>query len=242
MQSDHDVIWAIRGGYGTEDLIPLLDSMPVPNYSKTLVGFSDITSLHLFMAKKWPHWRAIHASVLIHAVEHVHITDKFGTLLDVLEGKIDKYVIKNLYPLNASAKYTSSVAGRLTGGNLSVVKNSIGKIWEIQPAGKIVFLEDVNLSMEGIESALCYLKENCKFDDVKALVFGRFSIPYYPQIDIVNRLREFAQSLEIPVYFTHRFGHGNFNQPLIYNAIATISKNNMTIDAKSYFEEVNDDA
>lgn len=237
MQSDRDIIWAIRGGYGTRDLIPLLDSMPVPNYGKTLVGFSDITSLHLFMAKKWPRWRAIHASVLIHATEHAHIGNKFNTLLDILEGKIDKYVIDSLYPLNACAKTTSPVIGRLTGGNLSVVRDSLGKIWEMQSAGRIVFLEDVNLPMEGIESALIYLKENCKFDGVKAVVFGRFTIPDYPQKEIVDRLQEFANSLEIPVYFTHKFGHSNINQPLIYNAVATIYRDKITIDATSYFDE-----
>jgi muramoyltetrapeptide carboxypeptidase len=231
IESNQDIIWAIRGGYGTSDLIPLLDSIPVPECSKTLIGFSDITSLHLFMARKWPHWRAIHASVLIHAVKHAHINDKFNTLLNILEGKVSKYAIDNLYPLNAKAKTKQSVIGRLTGGNLSVVVNSLGKIWEIQSMGKIMFLEDVNLSIDGIESALCHLKENCKFDGVSALVFGRFSIPDYSQKEIVNRLEEFAQSLEIPVYFTHKFGHGNVNQPLIYNAIAIIKDNKMTIDA-----------
>jgi muramoyltetrapeptide carboxypeptidase LdcA involved in peptidoglycan recycling len=38
--------------------------------------------------------------------------------------------------------------------------------------------------------------------------------------------------LDIPLYVTDQFGHGNYNTPLIYNAIAEIHDGKMTVQVK----------
>jgi muramoyltetrapeptide carboxypeptidase len=227
VRSRHEIIWAIRGGYGTARLLAALELLPKPNSSKTFVGFCDVTALHLFISQKWPNWRAIHAPVLIFLTKN-SFENKFNILLDILENRIDSYDIDKVYPLNNKAAATANVVGKLTGGNLSIVAASLGTHWEIQTAQKILFLEDTHEPPEKIHSMLYHLKEAGKLANARALILGHFHKAGDPE-RLLLFLRGFAQTLNIPVYITDRFGHGAHNLPLIYNAVAKIHDNKMTI-------------
>lgn len=45
----NDIIWCLRGGYGSLPLLKYLKMMVKPKKQKTIVGLSDISSLHLFV-------------------------------------------------------------------------------------------------------------------------------------------------------------------------------------------------
>jgi muramoyltetrapeptide carboxypeptidase len=62
--------------------------------------------------------------------------------------------------------------GPLTGGCLSVVVTSLGTPWEIETAGKILFLEDVNEKLFRIDRMLMHLLLAGKFEGVRGIVFG----------------------------------------------------------------------
>ena len=47
LYSEAKVIWCLRGGYGCMRLIPLLEKLTPPKEAKLLIGFSDITALHI---------------------------------------------------------------------------------------------------------------------------------------------------------------------------------------------------
>jgi muramoyltetrapeptide carboxypeptidase len=230
IRSDHKIIWAMRGGYGTARLIAALDRLPKPNFSKIFVGFCDVTAMHLFISQKWPNWRAIHATVLTFLTGE-SFENKFSTLLDILEGKIDSYDMDGVYPLNNKAFAQKSVTGELIGGNMSIIETSLKTCWEIQTDGKILFVEDIYEKPEQIYRAMYHLKEAGKLSNAKALVFGYFHKAGDPK-RLELFLKGFAQTLDIPVYITDKFGHGADNVPLIYNAKATIHDNKMTIATK----------
>ena len=229
VNSNHSIIWAVQGGFGANMLIAEMNKWPTPKHKKTLIGFSDTTSLLLFVSQKWG-WRAIHAPVLAHLSKPAFAENKFTTLLDILEGRIQKYDISAVYPLNAIARKQKSVSGKLIGGNLTLVETSIGTCWEIQPKEKILFLEDVNLNPWRIYRSLYHLKESGRLNGVKAIVFGSFTKAWAPQKEVVDTLRTFANSVGIPVYVTDQFGHGRNNMPLVYNAKAILQDNKMTIN------------
>src|SRR5262249_21023020 len=42
-----DAIWCVRGGYGASRLLPMLDYARMRRSPKALIGFSDITALHM---------------------------------------------------------------------------------------------------------------------------------------------------------------------------------------------------
>ncbi|MDR1334102.1 MAG: LD-carboxypeptidase [Holosporaceae bacterium] len=228
INSDHKIIWALRGGFGTARLLAALDRLPSPRTAKTLVGFSDVTSLNLFISQKWPHWRVIHATVLAYLDEKSY-QNKFGVLLDILNNKIDHYSIDNISPLNEKAKISKNVTGKLTGGNLTIIENSLKTCWEIQTEGKIIFIEDVHEEAEHIYRMMCHLREVGKLSKVKALVFGHFHATS-DRKKVLLYLKGFAQTLDIPVYITDQFGHGDYNMPLIYNAVAEIHEKKMIVN------------
>ncbi|MDR0632175.1 MAG: LD-carboxypeptidase [Holosporaceae bacterium] len=230
INSDHKIIWAIRGGYGSSRLIATLDRTPKPKDSKIFIGFCDATSLNLFISQKWPNWKVIHGSSLIFLTPDSS-SNKFETLMDILEGKISTYEIRGIYPLNNKARLQSSVVGPLTGGNLTIIENSLKTCWEIQTDGKILFIEDTHEEPQHIYRSLYHLKEAGKLSKVKALVLGHFHGAKY-QDGLEPYLKGFAQTLDIPVYATDQFGHGDFNMPIVYNAAAKIHGNEMTIDLK----------
>ena len=58
LASDSKAIWCVRGGYGSMRLIPHLMKMKPPKKPKLLLGFSDITALHLFFTQQWKIGRA----------------------------------------------------------------------------------------------------------------------------------------------------------------------------------------
>lgn len=229
IDSPYHIIWAMRGGFGTNMLLEEMNKWPIPKEKKIFVGFSDTTSMQLFLTQKWG-WKSIHAPVLIHLSEQVFSPDKFDTLLGILEGTVRKYDINEVYPINAAARMKNRVEGRLTGGNLTLLEASIGTCWEVQVKGKILCVEDVNLKPWWIYRSMYHLKESGRLNGVKAIVFGRFARTGFSQREVARTLASFAETLDIPVYFTDQFGHGNHNMPLVYDARAVLHNRKMSIE------------
>ena len=234
--SKQNILWAIRGGFGSNMIIAGLNRRLIPQKKKTLIGFSDTTSLNIFVTQKWG-WRAIHAPVFVHMEKKMFSSAKFNTLLDILEGKIDSYEIQDVYPINSLAQKTTSLSGALTGGNLTIIEAGFGTPWEIDTDNKIIFIEDINLSAWRIFRSVYHLQESGKLKNARAIVFGKF-VKCGSQKEIGMFLSKVAQSLDIPVYITDQFGHGNYNKPLVYNAIATLRDNKMIIDLKENAQRV----
>jgi len=49
---DIDAVWCVRGGYGCTRLLPYLDYKLIKKHPKILIGYSDITALHMAIFKK----------------------------------------------------------------------------------------------------------------------------------------------------------------------------------------------
>ncbi len=48
-RDDVDAVLAVRGGYGSVEILPLLDRALIDARSTALVGYSDLTSMHVFL-------------------------------------------------------------------------------------------------------------------------------------------------------------------------------------------------
>ncbi len=55
------------GGYGSMRLIPHLHKLKAPKKPKLFIGFSDITSLHLYFNQEWK-WPTIHGRTISQVV------------------------------------------------------------------------------------------------------------------------------------------------------------------------------
>jgi muramoyltetrapeptide carboxypeptidase len=148
-------IWAIRGGYGAAKLIPFLDELSPPKTNKLLLGFSDITALHLFLENKWHH-ASLHCAVINQLINNPELLYE---LKPILFGEEVQIIYDQLIPLNDLAKLNEIINATITGGNLSIVQTSIATSWQINTENKIIFLEDVGEEGYRIDRMLNQLLE-----------------------------------------------------------------------------------
>ncbi len=218
-ESPNTLIWALRGGYGSARLIERLNDLPKPPQEKTFIGFSDNTALHLFFSKQW-HWSCIHGSGFSQILDPNQDPQNFIKIADILTKKGSGASI-DLIPFNDKAFRSTPIQGLLTGGNLTLVENSIGTLWQIQTQDKILFLEEIGEKGYRIDRSLLHLHQAGLLNQVKAIVLGEF-LHALQDSDIAVALQRFAKDVPIPVYKSNQFGHGKLNYPLIYNSMAQI--------------------
>jgi len=220
-----EVIWSLRGGYGSAKLIPELIKLPKPSETKIFIGYSDVTALHLFLSQNWG-WSTIHGAMLFDLDKPTHKEENFTALAKIINGEVKNLEIKDLRPINQAANSASDINGKITGGNLTLLQTSIGTDWEVQTKDKILFVEDVNLQPHELDRALTHLKQAGIFDNVKAIIFGNFSSGKSNIDESVTTkvIEEFVSQENIPCFKTNRFGHSDFNDPIVYNSNGTINK------------------
>lgn len=212
------VVWTLRGGYGSAKLIPYLQQLTKPTKEKFLIGYSDITALHIFLTQEWG-WKTIHGSGIIEILKDDKACANFTKIAEILSRSVKQITVDQLYPMNAVAQSTHTVNGKLTGGNITVLQTGIGTSWQVKTEDKILFLEDTQIKAYQLDRSLLHFAQAGLLKDVKAILFGHCGAD---NKDIITTLNQFTATLSIPVFKTNRFGHGTINDPIIYNTISQI--------------------
>ncbi len=217
---DAEVIWAVRGGYGSSRLLGELEKAGLPKKQKVFIGYSDMTFLHLFLQKHG--WRTIHGAMFFELGSRSKDVNNFRLLAAILAGRLLELTYSGLKPFNQAAFEASGpVRGKITGGNLTCLAAAAGTPWPLEAAGKILFLEDVQEPGYKIDRMLTQLKMSGQLDGVRAIILGEFTAgDQYTEF----ALERFAKDCGVPVFKTDLFGHGNRNYPLVFNSPAAISR------------------
>jgi muramoyltetrapeptide carboxypeptidase len=170
-ETDSRAIFCTRGGYGSNYLLDGLSvALAAP---KILLGYSDLTSLQIFLWQKF-RWVTFYGPMVssgfdrgegaaegydresfIHAVSetrHGWVIDLKGTET-LVPGKVD---------------------GTLLGGCLTLIETTLGTAWELDTHGSILVLEDRGMKPWQVDRALMHLKQAGKFRGVSAVVLGEF--------------------------------------------------------------------
>lgn len=219
---DSKIVWCLRGGYGSNRLIPFLNKLKAPAKAKLFVGYSDITTIHSFLQQKWK-WITCHGPVFENLNPGRLQDSDILELIDLFKGKTkeSKFRIK---PLNAQALAMKKTKTLLTGGNLTTLQSAIGTSLAPKLSGKTLFLEDIGERGYRVDRMLEHLKQAKALTGCQAIVLGDFTsgnekdgsnlIPY--------ALERFAGSTKIPVFQGLQSGHGDVNKPLFFGAPAVI--------------------
>lgn len=223
MADDSDIIWCVRGGHGTTRLMTDLMRLAKPCKAKLLVGFSDITALHVWVNQQWQ-WPSLHAPMAKQTALGVSDAQDVKAMIDLWQGGLATYVLDGLVPLNAAAKGVLLCQGKTIGTCLSLLQTSLATPWQVITEHKIVFLEDVNEPAYRIDRLLVHLNNAGVWSSATALVLGDFLSHQSPaeQKKIERVLREFSHSQAVPVFSLPSFGHGSRNQPIPLGVHATI--------------------
>jgi muramoyltetrapeptide carboxypeptidase len=135
-----DAVLCARGGYGALRVLPWVDWARVARDPKALVGFSDVTALHLAMARLCV--VSFHGPV-VEEPEGSAADANRSRLLEVLSGG-GTGPVPLPEPERVRVLAPGRAVGRLVGGNLSLLAASLGTPWEVDTRDAIVLLEDVH--------------------------------------------------------------------------------------------------
>jgi len=169
-------IFAIRGGWGCARILPLLDWALIRAHPKLLVGFSDITALHMAIAAK-AGFTTIHGPVAASAWGKLS-WESFRAV--AFEGAAPTYRPQET-PEDRIAPRAGRIrtfrsgkaSGRLLGGNLTVLSALVGTPYLPDFTGAILFIEDTNEAEYRIDRMLTQLSLAGILGRVAGVVFGQ---------------------------------------------------------------------
>ena len=245
-----DVIWAIthptakaiftaRGGYGCvrtvskaeelcdtigeiSSLFELLKQSP----AKWLVGFSDITWLHLLFAKA--NFQSIHGPVATQwNLTHGHIDQNISHLAKTLMGDIVSLDLSN-----SDVVRSKPFAGELVGGNLSLLYASLGTSAQPNTAGKVLFIEDLDEYYYHIDRMLFSLKLAGLFDGIQGLLVGSMidmndnTVPFGRSVKTM--ITELLADCDFPIVFDVPVGHDEENISIKLGADCNFENSTLT--------------
>ena len=215
LAEDSAAIWSIKGGYGSPRLIPYLQTVTAPKHTKLLIGFSDLTAIHLFLQQQWG-WSSLHAKMLFVFCREKIDQPAIDELQVLLSGKQHKVRYTDLEALNSFAEEQHSIDTVITGGNLCLLEASIGTSWQLDSAGKILFIEEVGERGYRVDRELEHLRQAGLFDDTLAIIFGDMTEGQEPDGSFLvdDAIHRFARSVNFPVVRIKGIGHDVINHPL----------------------------
>jgi muramoyltetrapeptide carboxypeptidase len=227
-------VWCARGGYGVMRLLDRLDFEVIRRNRKAFVGFSDISILHV----------AIQRQVGLITFHGPNLQDGYGKPEDMsaaneaalwrglMGGGVPSAEIgysldtTNVDPFEVKPIVQGVASGRLIGGNLAVVCGLMGTPFEIETAGRILFLEDVSERAYRIDRYLSQLTLAGKLQSAAGIILGTFSYEDGDRPDsqetITRLMHEYFGHLAIPVLAGFPAGHAQYNLTLPMGALVEV--------------------
>lgn len=212
-----------RGGYGTVQIIDLLDFTIFKENPKWIVGYSDVTVLH-------NHLQELIKSESLHATMPINfpkngIDDK--STLSLKRALFGEDLVYDFSALPYSFLSDGVFEGTLVGGNLSILYSLTGTISQIDTRGNFLFFEDLDEYLYHIDRVMMNLKRASMLDHCSAILVGGMSdmndntVPFGETAEeiILRNTKEFGY----PVIFGFPAGHIEENLALIMGRKAKLS-------------------
>ncbi|WP_302374679.1 S66 peptidase family protein [Alistipes timonensis] len=212
---------ACRGGYGSVRLLPLVDLARLRERPKWMVGFSDITMLHLALRKL--------------RIESIHGPMPAGFDFDGKEDPSAESLRQALFgetvcievephPLNQPG----TASGCLSGGNLTVIRSADGTPEELTAEEPTVLLiEEVGEFVYRIDRLMQSLTRSGRLGSLKAILVGHFSdmvgMKKFGVADAYAIISSYTRPLGIPVVFGFPAGHAEPNLAVYLGRRVTVS-------------------
>ena len=205
-----DVVQTLQGGFGSAQTIPHLDFDLVAENPKPLVGYSDLTALHVALRQK-AGIATIYGNGLIGvgSVETTSFTKE--RLLTVLRFGGDGEVPRDPDDPWVRAIRGGRVTAPLVGGCLWLLMQTMGTPWEIELEGAILFFEDTHTPPYQVDGQLVQLAHAGKLGQVAGVVVGQMEKSDWGDLRPVS---DWARSRSIEDVLEERLG--SLGVPAIY--------------------------
>lgn len=202
---DAEIIWLLRGGYGTMRILPALDLRPLRERPRPLIGFSDNTALHLAAHRE--------GVVSFHGPHpaSADLSDfSISALLNVLRATPAGVLPFPADGARRAETITEGVAeGLLVGGNLSLLAATIGTPYQLEAAGAILFVEEVGEPAYRLDRLLTQLLLSGVLRDVTGIAVGAIcgANEKPGELGAMAVIRERLKPLGVPIAYGFPFGH-----------------------------------
>ena len=178
-------IFALRGGYGSCRILPLLDYAAIAANPKPFIGYSDITAMHLAILEKTG-LVTFHGSNASSAFTPGNEATCRRMLMEPLDPAGNILFARDASKLEALKTIVSgSVKGRILGGNLTCLLRLIGTPYAPDFRDTILFLEDTGEKAYRIDGNFTHLRLAGVLSQIKGLIMGQFD---YADVDEERRI------------------------------------------------------
>ena len=205
-ETDTSAIFCSRGGYGSNYLLEGLSvALAMP---KILLGYSDVTSLQIFLWQKF-RWITLYGPMVAAGLDKApgapegYDSDSFiHALTETRQG----------WPVplpGTEVIMPGSADGTLLGGCLTLIETALGTPWELDTHGAILVLEDRGMKPWQVDRALMHLKQAGKFRGVSGVLLGEFPECEGPAATETVRdvARRILGTLGFPIVWGAAIGH-----------------------------------
>ena len=210
-----EAIICARGGYGGNRVLPLLDYDIIRANPKIFVGYSDITGLLTSMAQK-SGLVTFHGPMLSTYGKQT-IQYNLDTFHQVLSGQ-ENTKIESPSQCQARCLKPGSAIGPLWGGNLTLIIERLGTVDQLDTAGSILLLEDIDEKLYAFERMMLHLKSSGSLEHIRGLVIGEMlemgdgKTPFGKTTDEI--VLDVCSDLDIPIISNFPCGHGDYQATL----------------------------
>lgn len=233
-------VFALRGGYASGHLLDRIDYDLIRRNPKIFLGYSDITAMHLAIHAR-TRLVTFHAPMLLarftdYTQNHFRRALFDPAPLGRLTNPPESNELRPAYPLRTVVR--GRARGRLVGGNLTLICQTMGTPYEIDTRGRILFLEDVGEEPYAIDRMLTQLRLAGKLQAAAGIVWGACQDcaprDFQPANVIPYSLGEVVDNilggLRVPVLAGMTIGHTNDQLTLPLGVEAVLDADAGTLD------------
>ena len=211
-------VHAIRGGWGSARLLPYLDYDTIRRNPKVLIGYSDITALHMAIQARtglvtfhgpiglgrWDPYSLDYYKRVLFNGETVTYSNKQGISTERNALTQVEFRTQTITPGKAR--------GKLLGGNLTVLTTILGSPYVPEWDDTILFCEDVQEDLYRVDRMMTQLKLAGILAKIKGFVFGGCSEcgpgnGNYGALTLEEILKDHVKPLGIPAWQGAMIGH-----------------------------------
>lgn len=216
MFADQEIkaVICIRGGSGASRILPLLDYAMIAKNPKPILGYSDITAIHCAINSQTgmvtfhgPNGSGSWNSFNVDQFEQMFFEQEKMTFKNE-QAKGDDLVVKanRIQTLRAG-----KVAGKILGGNLTVLTALSGTAYYPDFQDSILFIEDIGEDPYRIDRMMSTLMLNGTLSKIKGFIFGQCSDCEpgggYGSLSVDQVIDDYILPLGIPAYTGAMIGH-----------------------------------
>ena len=210
-----------RGGYGMSRILDRLDFTALKRHPKWFIGYSDITSLHLWLNN-------VCGVVSLHAEMPLNYSNpdcsplSYESMVKALRGEPEQV------SWNSAGESSFTVQGPVTGGNISLIYSMNGTPAQPDTEGAILFIEEIGEQFYHVDRMLTSMRMAGMLNNLSALLVGGME-------KITEGEHVFNQTVEevvmnvagaygYPVLFNFPAGHISENRPLYMGRRAILNQ------------------